>query len=386
MPMIRTMPDSIFFPSRRHFLRATALASTVATLSPSAVAQATAQRSPTVAQVIDSSNLIQDISKDFLGGSRTAWQEINAAGGVRGTTIRHTVIETDGSAAQINGAWAQLRNDSSCIASFGTCADGTATALTQQGRSDSSELAHSAPWLQSASVDRGANTFPIFSTREQQIQHALKSMTSVGVDQLVVVYASDTDLRQNRSDIQRMAQTLKLKLHEMPVHSVLSQQAAQISNSSTPLMLFLGGTPELVQFLRGWTSTSVLRHIIALADVNLLTAQQMMGKRHVPVIGTQAVPMVSGSLPIVRRFRQALAKYYDEPPTALSLAGYLSARYTFEVLQTVRGNLNRSAVLEAFDRRQTVDLDGFRISYDNGKLHNAFVTQSMIRADGRVMG
>jgi hypothetical protein len=95
---------------------------------------------------------------------------------------------------------------------------------------------------------------------------------------------------------------------------------------------------------------------------------------------------VSGSLPIVRRYRQALAKYYDEPPTALSLAGYLSARYTAKVLHTLRGNLNRNAVFEAFSRRQSVDLEGFRISYDNGKLQTAYVTQSMLSADGRVVG
>lgn len=339
-----------------------------------------------VAQVIDSSNQTQDISKDFVVGSRTAWQEINAAGGIRGQAIRHSVIETDGSVAQINAAWAQLRSDASCIASFGTCADGLASAFTQQSRSDSSELAHVAPWLQSASVEQGANTFSIFSTREQQIQHALKNMTTVGVDNIMVVYPSEADRRQNTLDIQRMAQSLKLALREMPVQADLSEQARQISRTSTPLVLFVGGTPELVQFMRGWNPGTTLRYIIALADVNLQTAQQMMGNRHVPVIGTQAVPVVTGSLAIVRRYRQALAKYYDEPPTALSLAGYLSARYTAQVLQNARGSLSRSAAHEAFARRQVVDIEGFRVSYDNGKLQNAYVTQSMISTDGRVIG
>jgi hypothetical protein len=142
----------------------------------------------------------------------------------------------------------------------------------------------------------------------------------------------------------------------------------------------------LVQFTRGWSKGNMMRYIIALADVNLQTAQQMIGNRHVPVIGTQSVPVVSSSLPIVRRYRLALAKYYDEPPTSLSLAGYLSARYTAAVLANVREGLSRRAAFEAFARRSSVDLEGFRINYEGGRLQSAFVTQSMLSADGRVLG
>jgi hypothetical protein len=55
-------------------------------------------------------------------------------------------------------------------------------------------------------------------------------------------------------------------------------------------------------------------------------------------------------------------------------------------LLSVRGNLNRSTAYEAFLRRQSIDLEGFRVSYENGKLQNAFVTQSMLSADGRALG
>jgi ABC-type branched-subunit amino acid transport system substrate-binding protein len=43
-----------------------------------------ASRSLVVAQVVDFSQAQQDVSKDFLIGSRAAWQDINAKGGIRG--------------------------------------------------------------------------------------------------------------------------------------------------------------------------------------------------------------------------------------------------------------------------------------------------------------
>jgi ABC-type branched-subunit amino acid transport system substrate-binding protein len=369
---------------RRQLIRISLVASASLT-TPSLWAQTAASRSPMVGQIADVSNAYQDISKDFAIGSRTAWQEINAAGGIRGQRVRHQVIEMDGSAAQTDSAWKQLRDDDSCVTAFGSCADPLAAQITLKNSAERNELAHSAPWLQNSAIDIDRGTFPIFSTREQQIQHALQSMRNVNINSLTVVYQSERDVLANTLDIQRIAKNLKLTLRQMPVQADLIAQARQISATQVPLVLFVGGTPELVQFMQGWNRSGGIRYIVALADVNLQTALQMSGGKHVPVIGTQAVPVVSSSIPIARRFRAALAKYFDEPPTALSLAGYISARYTAQVMQSAK-SLTRSSVYEAFARRQTLDLDGFRVEVENGRLHSAFVTQSMMSLDGRVIG
>ena len=128
------------------------------------------------------------------------------------------------------------------------------------------------------------------------------------------------------------------------------------------------------------------RYIIAMSDVNLQSIQQMGMSRFTPMIATQVVPMVNSNLPVVKAYRSALGRLYDEPPTPLSLAGYMSARYTHEVLQTVDGAINRTNVLQAFARRSAVDLGGFRIAPDARARGVAYVTQSMISADGRLVG
>jgi ABC-type branched-subunit amino acid transport system substrate-binding protein len=370
---------------QRRQLFGISLAASTSLAAPSIWAQNAASRGIMVGQIADVSNAYQDVSKDFIIGSRTAWQEINAAGGIRGQRVRHQVIEMDGTAAQRDAAWVQLRDDDSCIATFGTCADSLAVQITTKNSTERNELAHSAPWLQNSAVDIERGTFPIFSTREQQIQHALQNMSNVGINSLSVVYQSERDFIANTLDIQRIAKNLKLTLKQQPVQADLLQQARQISATQVPLVLFVGGTPELVQFMQGWNRSGGIRYIVALADVNLQTALQMSGGKHVPVIGTQAVPVVSSSVRIAQRFRTALAKYFDEPPTALSLAGYVSARYTAQMMQSAK-SLTRASVYEAFARRQTVDIEGFRVEVENGRLQSAFVTQSMMRVDGRVIG
>jgi hypothetical protein len=127
--------------------------------------------------------------------------------------------------------------------------------------------------------------------------------------------------------------------------------------------------------------------VVALADVNLLTVLQMGGAKSTPVIVTQAVPMVTASsIPIVRRYRDVLSRLFDEPPAALSLAGFIAAQYTYEVLAEIDGAVTRASALAAFQQRTVRDLGGYRISFDANRRSATYVTQSMLTADGRVVG
>jgi hypothetical protein len=81
-----------------------------------------------------------------------------------------------------------------------------------------------------------------------------------------------------------------------------------------------------------------------------------------------------------------LGRLYDEPPTAQSLAGFVSARYCAEMLQTVEGSLNRPNVFQAFAKRQPLELAGLRLNPDTRKRTGVLVTQSMLGADGKIVG
>ena len=60
------------------------------------------------------------------------------------------------------------------------------------------------------------------------------------------------------------------------------------------------------------------------------------------------VPLVNARLPLIRSYRETMSRLFDEPPTPLSLAGYIAARYTYDVLNDVDGALTRRNVLTTF--------------------------------------
>ncbi len=344
------------------------------------------QRPVTVAQIVDVSPTQQDVSKDFLIGSRAAWQEINAKGGVRGRAVQHQSIEVDGTAAGLKAALLALRNNASCVVLSGSAGDPVATQVTTQLRQDNFSIAHAAPWLQNSSVEIDDRTFPIFAARQEQIGHALRSLTTMGMTEVGAVYAAEPEYLLDREDLERIAAGLSLKLQSFRANGDLKALGQRLTSTTPAVLLFVGGTPELAQFTQGLDKQARQRYVVALADVNLQTMVQMGAARNTPVIATQAVPMVTSSMPVVRAYRDALNRLFDEPPAALSLAGYIAARYTFEVLNDMEGALTRQSALAAFQRRTTLDVGGYRVAFNPQRRSATYVTQSMLTLDGRVVG
>lgn len=384
-----TKPKIELLPAQRRAVLQRILAVTAAAMLPAAAVRAQPARPWVIAQIVDISAQQQDVSKDYLIGSRAAWQEINAQGGLQGRPVKHLSIETDGSAVSLRAALDGAQGNTACIALTGTAGDRTAQALTSLLRADRTErsnLAHVAPWLQNASSELDDTTFAIFADRQAQIAHIVKSLSIVGTTTLGVIYASPQDYALYRADVERSAQRMGIQLSTALPAQDLKSMGQKLGASSPAVQLFIGGTPELAQFTLGLEQQARQRYVLALADVNLQTMKDMGAARQTPVFAAQTVPMINSSLPVVRAYRAAMSKFFDEPATPLSLAGYISARYTFEVLSKVGAGLNRQTALTAFQKREPVDVGGFRVSYNAAGRGSQFVTQSMLSKDGYMVG
>lgn len=345
-----------------------------------------ASRSLVVAQVVDFSQAQQDVSKDFLIGSRAAWQDINAKGGVRGRRIDHQTLETDGTPASLKTALDSVKDNPACVVLSGSVGDLVASQIVALAHKGGFAIAHAAPWLQNSSLEIDDKTFPIFAARQEQMAYALKSLSSMGLKELGAIYATAQDYSAYHADVERITAALQLKLQSFQGADDLRALGQKLTPRTPAILLFVGGTPELAEFTQGLEKQSRQRYVVALADVNLQTMLQMGAARNTPVIATQPVPLVNASLPIVRSYRETLARLFDEPPAPLSLAGFIAARYTYEVLNDVDGPLNRQSVLGAFQRRSAMDMGGFSVSFNPQRRSSTYVTQSMMTVDGRLIG
>ncbi len=374
-------------PGRRHLLGSLA-ALAAAGATPSWAQGPKPGTAPlALVQIADMSPAQIDVSKDFLVGARAAWQDINAKGGLRGRPIQHVTLEVDGSAASLRNAVDSLKSQPNVLALLGTVGDRAATQVADLLRRELPDMAHVAPWLQNSRLNSGSdNTFAIFASRQEQITHAVKSLSVMGVSELGAVYATPAEFATYREDVEQTASTLKLRLRSYGPVPDLQQLGRTLTPDSPRILIFLGGTPELLQFTQGIDKQAAQRYIVAMSDVNLQTLQQLGLSRQAPVIATQVVPLVNSGTPVVKAYRDTLGRLFDEPPTPQSLAGFIAARYCYEVLASLDYTPNRAAALQAFQRRAVVDLGGYRIDPDLKRRGNAYVTQSMIGSDGRIVG
>ncbi len=339
-----------------------------------------------VAQLVDFSTAQQDVSKDFLIGSRAAWQDINSRGGIRGRLVHHLTVETDGTPTSLRSALNTMLDNPACVVLSGSVGDRLASQIVALSLQESLNIAHAAPWLQNSSLKIDDRTFPIFAGRQEQIAFALKTLSVMGLHDLGAIYASPQDYSAYHAEVERIAAGMQLRLQSFQGASDLRMMAQKLTPATPAILLFVGGTPELADFTQGLEKQARQRYVVALADVNLQTMLQMGAARNTPVIATQPVPLVKASLLIVRSYRETLSRLFDEPPTSLSLAGFIAARYTYEVLNDIEGPLTRQVALTAFQRRASLDLGGFRISFNMQHRSSAYVTQSMMTSDGRLIG
>ena len=343
-------------------------------------------RSVVVAQIVDFSSAQQDVSKDFLIGSRAAWQDINSRGGIDGRPVQHLAVETDGTPASVQAALDAVRDNSSCVVLSGSVGDQAASQIVALSRQGGLNIAHAAPWLQNSGLEIDDKTFPIFAARQEQIAYALKTLAVMGLKELGAIYGSTRAHSAYHVELERIAAGMQLKLQSFQGTVGLRQLGQQLTTGTPAVLLFVGGTPELAEFTQGLEKQARQRYIVALADVNLQTLLEMGAARHTPIIATQPVPLVNARLPIVRNYRETLAHLFDEPPAPLSLAGFIAARYTYEVLKNAEGRLTRQSALIAFQRRAALDVGGFRVSFNAQRRSSAYVTQSMMTVDGRLIG
>jgi hypothetical protein len=301
--------------------------------------------------------------------------------------LSHWVIETDGTTASAQRAWASVRDNPQCVALMGTAADPLAMQISAWVKQDNAGLAHAAPWLQSSNTGLSDATFGLFANRQQQIAHAMRSLSTLGTKEIAAVFASPAHQQLYATEVASIASKEGLALQNFVPAKDLTQLGRRLDAKTPAIILFIGGTPELAQLTQGLDKQARQRYVVALADVNLQTLRELGAMRSTPIIGTQAVPMVTSSLPLVRSYRQAMGKLFDEPLNSLSLAGFMAARYTLETLGTVDGAVTRSNALAAFSRSAVSDLGGLNVANLSGNNRSpVFVTQTMLTADGRFVG
>ena len=340
-----------------------------------------------LAQLLDSSQDQQDISRDYATGVRIAVNDFNRSAR---KPIQLVNFESDGSADSLKSALQAIRKDAALCALIGTAGERLALDSIEAARTEGLAIAHLAPWLSDSRYDNDRDVIPVFASREAQIRYALKSLESLGIVDIGLVYSSEREYAALHVGVDAAALSLKLRpVDYVPARGEAPASIAnRLANGSPVLLLFLGGTIELSLFAQALSARKLQRYVVSLADIDVGTLVQLGVGRAVPLILTQVVPNPqSSTLPAVRDYRASLKIQFDEKPSQISLAGYLAARYVLPILARMERPPTRETVLSEFARRSSEDVGGFQIAFSASQRRgSSYVTQTLLTGDGRQVG
>ena len=349
-----------------------------------AAAASTATTPCKVAQLLDGSPYQRELARDHGAGLQAAIAEHNRgrAGARRPVQLEQVQVEGEAGRAQ---AMAALRGDPSVCALVGTAGEALALRSLALAREQRLGLVHVGPWLAESAHDGDADVVPLFASREMQLRHALTQLQGIGLAEVGVVFGTPQEQAQRGGGMLAAAQRSGTRMRLL---GSLDSPSLQLDTGAPAVLLFAGGTVELARLTRLLAQRRLQRYVVSLADVDLATLLQIGSGRSVPLIVTQVVPNpATSALPVVRGYREQLRRLFDEAPTPLSLVGYLAGRYAAQVIARIEGPLNRATVMQAFARRPSIDLDGFGIRFDGSASRGSrYVTQTMLTADGRLIG
>lgn len=341
---------------------------------------------PRVTQLLDMSPDQQELSRDYATGIRLAFAELRKA---NLPAPQLYTVETDGTPLAARNAVQLVKNDPAQVALLGSVGEGLALATLSEASQARLDIAHVAPWLADSQFDGDARLFSLFASREDQIRYVLKNLANLGVSELGMVYPNPAHAEALRAGTEAIGERLKIKVRSLviPVGQDPAVFASKVRADAPFFLVFMGEGIELAQFTRGLSGRGVQRYVVCLADVDSNTFMQLNPGKSVPIIFTQIVPNPhSSKVAVVRAYRDALARLFDEPPSPISLAGYLAGRYAAQVIAGAGPNPTRSKVLSEFQRRKPIELDGWRVEYMNGSRASSFVSQTLLNTQGAFIG
>lgn len=342
--------------------------------------------------VLDQNGVNADTGRDYLAGARTWFDHINASGGVNGRRIQVIVKDDEGAPAQTVKLTSELIDQEKVDALFGYVGDESLTAVAEDARFRSSKTVLFAP-LSGAEIGT-PNDAIIFvrPTYKDEVRHAIRHFGQLSVSRFAVIYLDNnfgrsisTEVRlqlnaEGRKPVSEMSIPTSLVGLGMVARKVLAQKPQVIVIAADTI-----GCAEFVKQLRGLDNNA---QIVALSTVNHRTLMEL-AKTDLAT-GTMITQVVPNPLSRITKLQNdhlnLMAKYRDEPPSHLTLEGFLAAKAFVKLLERAGRDLSRTSIANAVSGSTRYDLDGMTVSF-GGKSDRGsrFVDIAYLRKSGTML-
>ena len=321
---------------------------------------------------------------DMRLGIETAFHEVNQRGGVHG---RQLVLVTRDDAYEPEAAIANTQyfiRERPAFALIG--AVGTPTSRSATPVAAAAGVPYIAPFTGAAFLREREwdNVINLRASYDQETEEMVARLTEdLGIERIAVMYQDDSFGRAGYVGVRAALDRRGMEpvgIGIYPRNTTAVKTALLDLQFGSPEAVILIGAYQPVGALISWAREIRMdAFFVTLSFVGSNALADQLGNDGVGVYVTQVVPFPwGGALPVVGIYNRALSGYkqYAEPGF-VSFEGYLAGRLAIYGLESCGRELSRPCFLESLRDAETIDLDGFQLSFgkdDNQGSDAVFLT------------
>jgi branched-chain amino acid transport system substrate-binding protein len=345
-----------------------------------------------VGQVADQSGFYADATRDFLAGARTYFDSVNASGGVHGRRIVLRVADDGGDPARSVELTRAMLDKEKAVVLFGYAGDANVRAVVR-----SEAYVHSGIALVGAvsGLDLGADGANVFFTRasyEAELRRAMDLFNGMGIRRFALAVApleSTRAVAEKAGEFIRAAGGEQTATREIPIDGREPREAARDVRATNPQVVFvLADSLASAAFIKAYRQIDVATFLVALSVVNHATVTELIGAKFATgTLITQVMPdPFRAGMPIIGEHLRLMKKFRDEPPSHLTLEGFIAAKTLVAALRKGPRDARRQEIAAAMRSLQFADLGGVTVDFSAGRSRGyGFVDIAFLRRNGTLL-
>lgn len=340
-----------------------------------------------VGQLVDYSGKYGEASRDYVAGARTYFDWINARGGVNGLRVRHVVSDVPSGGEGVRAKTRELLDERRAVVLFGFVGD-EAVEAAASAMAPGEAVALVGPL---AGREAAASAGKVFFTRpsyEAEVRLIVDHFRALQVTRFAVLTAGGDQGRWVGEIFARALARQNLQPVGTFVLGESAQELAAIRRAAPQALIIVADTVPAAEFIKRYRPLDPGAMIVGLSTVNHRTMFELLGPKLAHgVMISQVVPNPAfPDSPLLKEHLDAMRQFRDEPPSHLTLEGFIAAKALIEGVRRAGPAPTREAILVAFQRATRMDLKGFVIDFTpGGRLAASAVDLTMIRRNGALL-
>lgn len=342
-----------------------------------------------VGQVVDYNGRYAEASRDFVGGAKTCFDLVNSRGGINGNRIRLQTVDGGVTRESMEAKIRELLDEASADVLFGFVGDDSVDMVSAERELKGGEIALVGPLA--GRVAASENVFFVRPSYDAEVTQIVRYLRTFQITRFAVVKAADEHGAGVGASVERQLTAQKFSLEGSRTlgkgTAVQDADVDSVLRAHPQAVILAADSVAAAEFVKRYRPRDPGAMMVGLSTLNHEAMFELLGPQLANgVMITQVVPHPSaGTSPLTREYLSALRKFRDEPPSHVSLEGFIAAKVLVEGLRAAGPAPTRRSIVQAMRKAGRMDLNGFAVNLTREGRDGGAVEMTMIRRNGALL-